>query len=240
VLAVIPARGGSEAIPKKNIANLAGKPLIQHTFDAALNSRELELIVLSTDDPEIAELGRRAGVSVPFLRPPELATATASTAPVIEHALAWLEENEQSRAGAVMVLQPTSPLRKSWHIDAAVGLFRESNADAVIGVCEVKEHPYELVSFSGGHMRYAVERPAEALRRQDFPELYFINGAIYLIRTSVLKEGHTLLPEHSIPYIMDRQYSLDIDSTMDLQIAECLLTGLEQSQDPSDQLFRKV
>jgi CMP-N,N'-diacetyllegionaminic acid synthase len=223
ILGVIPARGGSKGILKKNIATLAGKPLIQYTFDAALNSRELDLVVLSTDDPEIAEVGRQAGVDVPFLRPSALATDTAATAPVVEHAVAWLQDNRGCRIGAVMVLQPTSPLRKAWHIDGAVAAFREKEPDAVIGVCEVNEHPYDLVSFNEGLMRYAVERPAQAIRRQDFPEFYLINGAIYLVRTSVLLEKHTLLPENSIPCVMDRRYSLDVDSEQDLQIAETLL-----------------
>lgn len=224
---MIPARGGSKGILKKNLARLAQKPLIQHTFDAALGSKELDLVVLSTDDSEIAEVGLRAGIEVPFLRPAELATDTALTAPVVEHAVTWLEEHRRIRIGAVMVLQATSPLRQAWHIDEAVREFREKTPDAVIGVCEVKEHPYEMVSFAGGRMEYSVRRPNSAVRRQDFPEYYFINGAIYLVRTSVLMQQHTLLPDNSIPYIMDRKYSLDIDTHDDFRTAESLFATLE-------------
>lgn len=181
------------------------------------------MVILTTDSEEIAEAGRRAGVAVPFLRPSELATDSASTAPAVEHAVSWLKNHQQAHIQAVMVLQPTSPLRKAWHIDSAIEKFQKKSPDAVIGVCEAKEHPWEMVSFANGKMEYSVSRPDQAIRRQDFPDFYFINGAIYLVRTKVLMEQHTLLPANSLPYVMERKYSLDIDSDEDLAFAEILL-----------------
>lgn len=223
ILGLIPARGASTGITKKNLALLAGKPLIQYTFESALESRELDSVVLSTDDPEIADLGHNAGVKVPFMRPPWLSTDEAPTAPVVEHAVTWLWDNWEYRFDAVLVLQPTSPLRQSWNIDEAVKMFRDKNPDGVVSVSEVTEHAYDQVSFAGGEMRPAIERSTDLSRRQDFPALYFINGAIYLVATSVLMRDHTILPKRSIPYVMDRLSSLDVDSTLDLRIAECFL-----------------
>ena len=224
ILGLIPARGGSKGIPRKNLAPFAGKPLIEHTFEAALGSRELDWVVLSTDDPEIADLGRKAGVMVPFTRPSGLATDTAPMVSVVEHAVTWMEDQEDMPNAAVMLLQPTSPLRQTWHIDEAVAEFRKSDFDGVMSVCEVKEHPYELISLAGEEIRLAFNRPKALSRRQDFPEFYYVNGAIYLVLTSVLMRDHTLFPKRCVPYMMDRLYSLDIDSPLDLRIAECAMS----------------
>ena len=223
VLAIITARSGSKGIPRKNLAPLAGMPLIQYTFEAALASRELDRVVLSTDDPEIAECGRAAGVMVPFLRPSDLASDTALSEPVVEHAVSWLEQHAGCSSEAVMLLQPTSPLRHSRHIDEAIELFRSQDTEGVVGVSEVAEHPYSTVSFSEGNMRRAIERPPGSVRRQDLPQYFHINGAIYLVVTRVLMERHTMVPTRCLPYLMDRRYSLDIDSPLDLHIAESLL-----------------
>lgn len=179
-------------------------------------------MLLSTDDEEIAEAGRRAGVAVPFMRPANLAEDATPMLAVVQHALDYVE-GQGSRVGAVMVLQPTSPLRTSRHIDEAIRLYRETEPPGVVSVCEVKEHPYELVALEDGHLRRAFERPATTSRRQDYPEFYYVNGAIYLVsRDSVVKK-HTLIPERSVPYLMDRRDSLDIDEPFDLQLVECLL-----------------
>ena len=224
VLGLIPARRGSKGIPNKNLSLLAGKPLVLHTIDTAMKCESLDRIVLSTDDPRIADIGRTAGIMVPFIRPPELATDTTPMVSVVEHAVKWMAEQAGVRTGAVMVLQPTSPLRQAWHIDEAVAEFRRGNPDGVMSVCEVKEHPYELMSFVGEEIRLAFDRPKTFSRRQDFPEFYYVNGAIYLVRTATFLRDHTLFPERCIPYVMDRRYSLDIDSPLDLHIAECTMS----------------
>ena len=231
---MIPARGGSKGIPRKNLVSLAGKPLIQYTLEAALESGELEWVVLSTDDEEIAELGRKAGVDVPFLRPSPLATDRTVMVPVIEHAVRWANEKVQGDLEAVMVLQPTSPFRRARHIDGAARRFREADTDGVVSVSAPVEHPYEFVTFSAGEMRRAVERKMEASRRQDWPKFFFVNGAIYLVRTSALMRDHTLLPRRSVPYLMDQRDSVDIDSVFDLKIAECLLSSQAEASGESE------
>jgi CMP-N-acetylneuraminic acid synthetase len=228
ILGLIPARGGSKGVPRKNLASLAGKPLIQYTFDAALGSRELDDVLLSTDDEEIAEAGRRAGVAVPFLRPANLAEDATPMLAVVEHALDYVE-GQGNRVGAVMVLQPTSPLRTSLHIDEAIHMYRKTRPPGVVSVCEVKEHPYELVALEDGHLRRAFHRPAAVSRRQDYPAFYYVNGAIYLISRETVAKERSLIPSGSIPYVMDRRDSLDVDEPLDLQLVECFLTKDRQS-----------
>ena len=228
-MGVIPARGGSKGIPGKNLAPLAGKPLIQYTFEAALESEELEWVALSTDDEEIAEMGRKTGVEVPFLRPSHLATDDATMLAVIQHTVGWLERCGEIRAHGVMVLQPTSPLRRACHIDEAAHLFRQSNVDGVISVSVPSEHPYDLVTFAAGEMRRVVRREDEGPRRQDWPEAFFINGAIYLVRSSTVMRDNTLLPRRSVPYLMDQRDSVDVDSAFDLQWASYLLGSSDRA-----------
>ena len=129
VLGLIPARGGSKAIPRKNIVDLAGKPLLAYTCQAALECNTLTQVILNTDDEEIAAIGRSYGVAAPFLRPENLATDETPILPVIQHTLAWLVEQAGFETDIVVLLQPTSPLRKAEHIDAAVQLMLDSEAD---------------------------------------------------------------------------------------------------------------
>jgi CMP-N-acetylneuraminic acid synthetase len=198
--------------------------LIQYTFEAATQSEELAHIVLSTDDEEIADYGRSCGVSVPFIRPSCIAEDETPMVVVVQHAVRWLQDEDDGyQADAVMLLQPTSPLRRSFHIDEAIRCFRESDTDGVVSVSTPREHPYDFVTSSDGEMRRAVIRQAEGERRQDWPEFLFLNGAIYLVKTSTLLEDGTLLPTRSVPYAMDQRDSLDIDSAFDLQLAGCLL-----------------
>lgn len=225
-LGLIPARGGSKGIPRKNLALLAAKPLIQYTIDAALNCRSLDRVILSTDDEEIAEYGRRAGVEVPFIRPAELATDQASTRLVQRHALQWCEADEGDLPEALVTLQPTSPLRTHQHIDQAVLRFREGNADSVLGVTPVRDHPYEVVGFSEGSMYRPVARPAHVVRRQQYPTFFKINGAIYVTKSSILLERDTGYGERVLDYQMEPEESVDVDSLYDLQIADALLRGI--------------
>jgi CMP-N-acetylneuraminic acid synthetase len=148
---------------------------------------------------------------------------------VARHAVGWLQEHDGYEAEAVMLLQPTSPMRRSFHIDEAAQRFRESDTDAVVSVSHPLEHPYEFVSFSDGEMMRAVDRKVESSRRQDWPDVFFITGAIYLVRTSVLMRENTLLPRRSIPYLMDQRDSVDIDTMFDLKTAECLLAAMSEA-----------
>ena len=219
---MIPARGGSKGIPRKSLVPLAGRPLIEYTTRAALESSELARVVLSTDDLEIAEVGRGLGVDVPFMRPASIAGDTAPMIDVAEHALAELGRQGE-RYEAILLLQPTSPLRTATHIDEAVRQFRETETDAVIGVSVPSEHPYEMVTFRDEGLQPVIAGAERFSRRQDFPEFHFVNGAIYLVSASALMRERTLLPRRSIPYLMSRRDSLEIDVPFDLELAECLL-----------------
>lgn len=225
ILGVIPARGGSKGIPRKNLVELMGKPLVQYTFEVALASQKLDRVVLSTDDDEIAVFGRDFGVEVPFRRPKTLATDWVPCWDVVRHAVEWLGKAERYVADAVIVLQPTSPFRQTHHIDGAIEEFRKRKVDSVIGVCRVKEHPYEVVAFSGTRMRRVLVPAKPARRRQNYPEFFYINGAIYLIRREVLQTPGAGYGVRIWGYVMDYISSFEIDTPEDLGVAECLLRG---------------
>jgi CMP-N-acetylneuraminic acid synthetase len=225
-LALITARGGSKGIPGKNLVPLAGKPLIAWTLEAARAAARLSRIIVSTDDLAIAEECRTRGAEVPFLRPPELAGDASSHLSVVEHALSWLHSNERFVPEAVVLLQPTSPLRTAQDIDASVDLAIQRNAEAVVSVCEAEDHPFlvkrlnergELEDFVSSGLRYA--------RRQDFPPAYRINGAVYVNRTESLLRTRTFVPPGALPYVMSRRDSIDIDTPVDLGKAEAILRG---------------
>ncbi len=225
ILGLIPARGGSKAIRHKNITALAGRPLLAYTCEAALASQRLTRVVLSTDDPAIAEVGRQSGVEVPFLRPVDLAQDDTPMLEVIQHALRTLEEGENYRPKAVVLLQPTSPLRRAEHIDAAVNILLEAGADSVVSVIEVPHHfnPVSLMRLEGGRLVPFVEGPL-ILRRQDKPVVYARNGPAVLVSSyDTLMTKNDLYGSDCWPYLMDAYDSIDIDSPVDLAIAEALL-----------------
>jgi len=229
ILGLIPARGGSKSIPRKNIVPLAGRPLLAYTCDAALGSRRLTRVVLSTDDEEIAAVGRACGVEVPFLRPGELATDAASGLAVIHHALRWLREHEGYQPDVLAYLQPTSPLRRSQHVDEAVDLLLANpQADSVVSVVEVPHlfSPYSIQRLVDGYLADFWQEPVDfdRLTRQAHPVLYARNGAaVYATRTRVLLEKNSIFGDRCLPYVMEHEDSVDIDTPFDLFIAECLL-----------------
>ena len=220
-LALIPARGGSKGIPRKNIRLIAGKPLIAWTIEAALRSDRLDAVVVSTDDPEIAEVARQAGAQVPFLRPAALAQDdTPGIAPVL-HALDLLQGY-----GAVLLLQPTSPLRSTADIDACLGLALARQAVSVVSVTEPDTHP-DWTYLLGADQR--LTRPsadAPAARRQDLQPVVALNGALYFAQTDWLRQGQRLVAPETLAYVMPRARSVDIDDSLDWKLAELLLKEL--------------
>ena len=222
VLALILARGGSRRLPRKNILELGGKPLIAWSIEAALQSQCNPRVLVSTDNREIAEASIRWAAEVPFRRPPELAQDnTPSMAPIL-HALDWLEANEQYRPDCVMLLQPTSPFRSSLDIDRAIGLMDQREADAVVSVGPVHPPPTHLKHVDeAGHLL----EPSlnEHFWRQDLPPLYALNGAIYLARREVLMDQRTWYTDQTYAYIMPADRSLDIDTTFDFCVAKCMV-----------------
>jgi CMP-N-acetylneuraminic acid synthetase len=219
VLAIVPARGGSKGISRKNLVVVAGRSLLQWTIDAALQSRVVTRVVVSTDDAEIAELGRALGADVPFLRPPELARDdTPGVAPVL-HALEALGDV----APWICLLQPTSPLRTAADIDAARRLAEESGADAVLGVTLVRQHVAWHKTLGPAGFLVAASSPPSV--RQALPRTLVPNGAIYLCRAATVRASGTLTPTKTAPYEMPASRSVDVDIDDDLRIVEALLTG---------------
>ena len=223
VLAVVPARGGSKRLPTKNILMLSGKPLIAWSIEAGLSSKYVDRVIVSTDDQEIANISKQWGADVPFIRPDELASDSATTMDTIVHALNSVDNAAETYA-YILLLQPTSPLRTSAHIDEAVELMVERSADSVIGVSEVL-HPYEWSNTLPENLSMDdfISKEAYFTRSQDFPKRYQINGAIYLIKKdSMLLSGRMISDINSVAYIMDKLYSIDIDDEYDFLLAESL------------------
>ncbi|MGH7895511.1 MAG: cytidylyltransferase domain-containing protein [Candidatus Binatia bacterium] len=220
ILAVVPARGGSRGIPRKNIRLLCGRPLLAWTADVARAAKTLDRVVLTTDDTEIAEVGRGAGLEVPFLRPAELARDdTPGVAPVL-HALDWLAAHEGYRPDAVMLLQPPSPLRRAEHIEEAVALFERTGADCVVSICQPDYHPYWMKVIRDGVLAPFMREGARYNARQELPPVYRTNGAIYLARADRVLERRTFELERTVPYVMRREDSVNIDDEFDWWIAE--------------------
>jgi CMP-N-acetylneuraminic acid synthetase len=229
VLGLITARGGSKSIPRKNIAPLGGRPMLAYTCDAALGSREVTRVVLSTDDEEIAETGRQCGVEVPFMRPPELALDNSSSISVARHAVEWLEKNDAFIPDIVLLLQPTSPLRRADHIDEALSKMKESGADTIVSVIEVPHRfsPYSVMQFKDGWLSdfWQSTLNFDRYRRQDMPVLYARNGpALLAAKTRVIMEENSFYGSRIAPFVMDRVESIDIDDQFDLEMAEWIIS----------------
>ena len=223
VLALIPARGGSKGIPGKNISNLADKPLIAWTIEAAKTCPRIDSIVLSTDDFDIAEVAVRLGCNVPFMRPPDLAADESSSIDVIFHALEQLPEFD-----VVLLLQPTSPMRTGADIEACLDLLID--APAVVSVRPSEDHPYLIFEITdGGTLKpYSTPSSGQSLRRQDLPSAWCLNGAIYAADTGWLKRHRSFVSSETIAYQMPLERSIDIDTPADLRLADELLRLLHK------------
>ncbi len=225
ILGLIPARGGSKGLPRKNIKLLLGEPLIAWTIKQALASRYLDRIVVSTDDKEIAEISKKYEAEVPFIRPKELAKDNAKGIDVVLHVIDWISENdEQKQYDLIMLLQPTSPLRKFEDIDKSIELLFLKKANAIVSVCEVDHHPLWANTLpENGCMKNFIRQEIMNKNRQKLPVFYRINGAIYLAYCDYIKEQESFFGENTFAYIMPKSMSIDIDSEVDFKLAETLM-----------------
>ncbi len=216
-LAIIPARGGSKRLPRKNVLDLAGKPLIAWTIDAAKNSKYLDKIIVSTDDHEITDISEQFGAEV-LIRPDELASDAAGSVGVVIHAINAQDKNYDY----VILLQPTSPLRTSQHIDEAIELLFVKNADAIVSVCETDHSPLWANTLpEDGSMKNFIRDEVKGKRSQDLPTYYRLNGAIYITSKDTLIENNSLFPKKSLfAYVMDIEVSIDIDTSLDLGLCK--------------------
>jgi CMP-N,N'-diacetyllegionaminic acid synthase len=224
VLALVPARGGSKGVPDKNLRVIAGRTLLDYVAAAAGQSGVVDRIVLTTDSEAIAATGRRAGLDVPFLRPAELARDQTPMLPVVQHALEWL-----ATAGwipeIVVLLQPTSPLRRPAHIASAVDLLRSSGADSVVTVVELPRHlsPDYVMRIDGGRLVPFLPEGARVTRRQDARAAYSREGTVYAFRTTTLTRYGSMYGDDCRPLLIEDSDSLSIDSPADWIAAERIL-----------------
>lgn len=224
ILAVIPARGGSKGLPRKNVLPLGGKPLIAWTLEAAQSSRYIDRVVLSSEDEEIIRTARQLGCEVPFPRPPELATDTSRNIDVVLHLLEQLPGYD-----ILALLQPTSPLRTAAHIDEAVELMHTKGAGSCISVSASPKSPYWSYSMGeSGRLTPLLDPSMAQQKRQLQPTTYHPNGAIYLISIPLLKETGRFIQADTLGYAMSRESSIDIDDAIDLQLAELLIGSMQQ------------
>lgn len=226
VLGVIPARGGSKGVIKKNIRLLGDKPLIAYSIEACLSSG-IDRFIVSTDDEEIAETARKWGAEVPFLRPVELATDSARAIPVMQHALEWMEAADETRYDALMMLQPTTPFRRSIDIDQAIATLRRTGADSVISVTDVEgHHPARMKYLEGDRLIDPDFCEAyENQPRQELRPMYIRNGAIYLTRREILLAG-SFKGSDCRAHIMETIRSVNIDTQLDFDYAGFLISNL--------------
>lgn len=211
VLALIPARGGSKGLPRKNVLVAADKPLIALTIEAALTARCVSKVVLSSDDDEIIDVARNYGCDVPFKRPESLASDTSSSVEVVCHALQELPGYDY-----VVLLQPTSPLRNARDIDEAFELMVTMKAPACVSLKPVSESPYWMYQINGaGRLKTLIDSESAYGRRQDLPPVYALNGAIYMAEVSWFLTSRTFISAETVGYIMPQERSLDIDTADD-------------------------
>ncbi|MBI3306191.1 MAG: acylneuraminate cytidylyltransferase family protein [Candidatus Omnitrophica bacterium] len=235
-LALIPARGSSKSIPRKNIKLFNGKPLLAWTIECAQESNAFERIILSTDDQEIAELGKKYKAEVPFLRPEEFATDAAPTALAVRHALEWLWEHQREKPDFVMVLEPTSPLRQPSHIQEALKLLSKPAIDSVASVSRVPQHyvPEKILKIMpNGVLLGLGEMPIRRMihRRQDLPVYYGFNGLIFACRRELLfKNPPTLWGDKVFPLVTEDKYTADLDNPEDWLPAEAKMRDIFQER----------
>lgn len=229
VLCLILARGGSQRIPKKNIANLAGHPLIYYTIKTAKESKHINRIIVSTNDKEIADVAKTLGAEVPFLRPAEISKGDSTELQAFEHALKWLEENEGYVPDLIVKLFPTSPFRTVQSVDKAIELMSANpDADSVRSVRKCKEHPYKMWTIDGNRLLPFIpweKKPKEAhtLSYQVLPTVYVNNANIDVTKPSTVWQKKSITGTNIVPFVMDETESVDINTPLDLVLAEVMI-----------------
>ena len=225
ILYLITARGGSKGVPGKNIRILGEKPLIAYSIEAAKKSIYKGTVVVSTDDDEIAAVAKKYGAEVPFRRPAELATDSASSMDAIMHALDFFSK-QNKKFDIVVLLQPTSPLRTSKHIDEAMKLMQSKKADAIVSVCEAEHHPlWSNTLPENGSMKFFLRDDIKGLNRQQLPKYYRLNGTMFISNTESLIKHKSFFHDKTYAYQMSNESSVDIDHEIDFKLAELILSS---------------
>lgn len=230
MFAIIPARGGSKGLPGKNKMLLNGKPLISYTIEAAIKAKNISEVIVSTDDEKIAEISKEYGACVPFIRPDYLSGDDAGAVDVYLHAIEYLIKERNEKVDKFSVLLPTAPLRNDKHIDEAIMIFEREHAYSLISVCEAEIPPswYYIVNGNRRLINAGFDESKALSNRQDNRQYYVPNGAIYILDYEGLKNSRTYYSKNTIPYIMRHEDSIDIDSLIDFQFAEFLISLKKQ------------
>ena len=223
IVCVIPARGGSKGIPRKNIKLLAGRPLIAYTIEQALQSQYIDRTIVSTDDREIADISRQYGVEVPFMRPADLAGDHVATIDVLLHAVQWMEKQEKYDFDILVLLHATTPLRSVDDINSCIKMLVETKADNVFSVTEAHRNPYFNMVEAGDDGIATLAKKGDYATRQSAPKVYDMNASIYVWWKDVLKNEKKIFLKKSHIYIMPKERSIDIDDDLDFKVAEFLL-----------------
>jgi len=222
--AIIPARGGSKGLPKKNVLTLGGKPMIAWTIEAALNSKYVSDVIVSTDDEEIADIAIKYGAQIPFMRPPKLATDDSIAIDTYLYTVEKLNLEYHKNIEEFIILQPTSPLRTSSHIDGAIELFFNKNADSVLSFYE-NPHPTNWLKFIDENgLLQSYEKSTVLKNRQDYIKTYLPNGAIVILKYSLLNKERTYYFTRTYPFLMNHLLSIDIDSSDDFILVDCIIS----------------
>ena len=226
VLAIIPARGGSKGVPQKNIKELNGKPLIAWSFETALHCKYIDRIIVSTDDEKIALISKKLGADVPFLRPKELAKDDSKSIDAILHCINWLKENGDEY-DILILLQPTSPLRIYTDIDKSIEMLFEKKADSIVSVCKTDHNPlWSNTLPSDGKMNDFLKKEVVNINRQQLPEYYRLNGAVYSAWIDYVVKNLSFFGENTFAYIMPTERSVDVDTLFDFKLCEFFMQSI--------------
>jgi CMP-N-acetylneuraminic acid synthetase len=220
IVAIIPARGGSKSIPRKNVKKLNGKPLIGYILETASSIDEIDRVIVSTEDMEIAAIAKEYGAEVPFIRPPELAGDEIGTLPVLQHAINYLEEKEDYKPDIIILLYATSPMLTHSRIEEAIRLISENNFDSVLSVVEDKGHYW--IEKQGKYERIYPKNPKN---RQFTKPLFKENGAIYIIKRDILMEKNEIVGNNVGFLVMEKRETIDIDEPFDFEIVKTMMNA---------------
>jgi len=222
ILAIIPARGASKGIPHKNIKKLNGKPLIFYTINEAKKSKFLDFIVVSTEDKKIEKVAQKYGVVV-VKRPKKLSTDSSTSISVLKHAIINLKKTKKYIPDIIILLQPTSPLRKVDDIDGAIKKFLYSKCDSVISMTKVSSLPYWTYELRGNIAKNIIKKPKKVHRRQDGKKFFQVNGAVYVTSKNMIMNHNTIFGKKISAYVMPQERSVDLDTMVDFKLAEILM-----------------
>lgn len=224
VLGIIPARGGSKGVPGKNIRLVLGKPLISYSIECGLECPSIDHLIVSTDSQEIADIARKCGADVPFIRPKELAGDTVPMLPVLQHAITVTEKQYDKTISAVVLLDPTGPLRTVDDVEGCLKLYRDSDCDAVVSGNRAHRSPYfNMVVPYNGYIRLVIPTSEPIGRRQDSPPVYDLNTVVWVYSRKALMEEKARIPRRTLLYLVPPERAVDIDTELDFRILECLL-----------------